>query len=298
MRAVHPLELPPQKFIKSSSRYPSSSSPSSRERSPDSEVPPSLSEFSERSQGISPDLIYGKHPVIGALRGARSLNRIWLVSHLRADPRLQALLLRAKSQGTVIDSVTSQHLDRAFPEINHQGIVAQVTPYDYLSFEDLVQQAQSSQTHPVILVAEGVTDPHNLGAIIRTAEAFGTQGLILPQRRAVGITSVSMKVAAGALETFPVARVVNLNRTLEALKTAGFWIYGADATASGPLHRANFTGPTVLVVGSEGQGLSRSTQKHCDLLLQIPLGGQTPSLNVSVATGIALYEIYRQRQTP
>ncbi|MGL5083934.1 MAG: 23S rRNA (guanosine(2251)-2'-O)-methyltransferase RlmB [Microcoleaceae cyanobacterium] len=273
------------------------SQPSSRSKN--SSVPRedlvTLPELPEEIQSINPDLIYGRHPVVTALRGERSLNRIWLVPQLRADPRLQALLLKAKAQGTVIDDVTTQHLDRAFSNLNHQGIVAQVTPYEYFDFDDLVRQAQSSRSHPVIVVAEGVTDPYNLGAIIRTAEALGTQGLVLPQRRAVGITSISLKVAAGALETFPVARVVNLNRALEALKIEGFWIYGTDSTAGQPIHTVSLTGPIVLVMGSEGQGLSHSTRRHCDVLLKIPLAGQMPSLNVSVATGIALYEIYRQR---
>jgi 23S rRNA (guanosine2251-2'-O)-methyltransferase len=145
-------------------------------------------------------------------------------------------------------------------------------------------------------MAEGLTDPHNLGAIIRTSEAIGAQGLILPQRRAVGITSTVMKVAAGALETFPVARVVNLNRALEELKQAGFWIYGTSATASQPVYQVNFSGPIVLVVGSEGEGLSRLIEQSCDVLVSIPLEGTTPSLNVSVATGMTLYEIYRQRR--
>ena len=147
----------------------------------------------------------------------------------------------------------------------------------------------------MIVVADGITDPHNLGAIIRTSEAIGAQGLVIPQRRASGITSTVMKVAAGALENFPVARVVNLQRALEELKATGFWIYGTGATASVPVHTVNFTGPIVLVVGSEGEGLSMLTQRSCDVLVSIPLQGSIPSLNASVATGMALYEIYRQR---
>ncbi|MGF1493856.1 MAG: 23S rRNA (guanosine(2251)-2'-O)-methyltransferase RlmB [Microcoleaceae cyanobacterium] len=250
------------------------------------------SNHSEHSN--SPDLIYGLHPVIAALRGGRSLNRIWVLPQLRSDSRFQALLLQAKADGTVIDDVTTQHLDRMLPDANHQGIVAQVTPYVYHDFDQLVAQAKSCPD-PVLLVAEGVTDPHNLGAIIRTAEAFGVQGLILHQRRAVGITSTVMKVAAGALESFSVARVTNLNRVLETLKTEGFWIYGTASEASQPLHKTNLTGAVALVVGSEGQGLSRSIEQKCDVLVQIPLAGNTPSLNVSVATGVAIYEIYRQR---
>jgi 23S rRNA (guanosine2251-2'-O)-methyltransferase len=158
----------------------------------------------------------------------------------------------------------------------------------------LIEQA-NSVTDSVIVVADGLTDPHNLGAIIRTAEAIGAQGLVIPQRRASGITSTVMKVAAGALENFSVARVINLGRALEELKEAGYWIYGTAATGSEPLHTVKFTGRIVLVVGSEGEGLGMMTQRSCDVLVSIPLLGKTPSLNASVAAGMALYEIYRQR---
>ncbi len=159
----------------------------------------------------------------------------------------------------------------------------------------MIEQAKAVSDQPVIVVADGITDPHNLGAIIRTAEALGVQGLVIPQRRAVGVTSTVIKVAAGALENFPVARVINLSRALEELKGAGFWIYGTASKASQPLHTVQFFGPIVLVVGSEGEGLSLLIQRTCDHLVSIPLHGHTPSLNASVAAGMALYEIYRQR---
>ena len=146
-----------------------------------------------------------------------------------------------------------------------------------------------------MLVADGINDPHNLGAIIRTGEALGIQGLIIPQRRAVGITSTVTKVAAGALENFPVARVINLSSALEELKKEGFWIYGTVANEGELIHTVKFTGAVVLVVGSEAEGLSLLIQKNCDVLVSIPMSGSTQSLNVSVATGMAIYEIHRQR---
>jgi 23S rRNA (guanosine2251-2'-O)-methyltransferase len=228
------------------------------------------------------DLIYGRHPVLSALENQRELNRIWVTTRLRYDPRFHNLLLQAKEHGSVIDEVD-------------QGIAAQIAPYSYQELPDLIAKAKSVTNDPVIVVAEGITDPHNLGAIIRTAEAIGAQGLVIPQRRAVGITSTVVKVAAGALENFTVARVVNLSRALEELKEAGFWIYGTAATASEPLHTVRFSGPVVLVIGSEGEGLSLLTQRGCDVLVSIPLQGKTPSLNASVAAGMALYEVYRQR---
>ena len=240
------------------------------------------------------DLIYGRHPVLTALENERSINRLWITTRLRYDPRFHHLILQAKDNGAVIDEVEPMRLDQITGRANHQGIAAQIAPYAYIELEDLITKAKSV-TDPVIVVADGITDPHNLGAIIRTAEAIGAHGLVIPQRRAAGITSTVVKVAAGALETFPVSRVVNLGRGLEQLKEEGFWIYGTAVTGSEPLQNVKFSGPVVLVVGGEGEGLGMLTQRSCDVLVSIPLQGKTPSLNASVATGMALYEIYRQK---
>ncbi|MEH2336890.1 23S rRNA (guanosine(2251)-2'-O)-methyltransferase RlmB [Nostoc sp.] len=257
------------------------------------------SNFSQMSVSSTPteedsDLIYGRHPVLSALQNQRNLNRLWITTRLRYDPSFHHFLLQAKENGTVIDEVEPKRLDHLTNGANHQGVAAQIAPYAYIELPDLIEQTKAV-TDPVIVVADGITDPHNLGAIIRTAEAIGAQGLVIPQRRASGITSTVMKVAAGALENFAVARVVNLSRALEELKEAGFWIYGTAASGSEPVHTVNFTGPIVLVIGSEGEGLSMLTQRSCDFLVSIPLQGKTPSLNASVAAGMALYEIYRQR---
>ena len=241
------------------------------------------------------DLIYGRYPVLVALQNQRRLNRIWITSRLRYDHRFHSLVLQAKENGTVIDEVEPRRLDQITQQANHQGVAAQVAPYTYNELGELIERAKSVSEQPVIIAADGITDPHNLGAIIRTAEAIGAHGLVIPQRRAAGITSSVMKVAAGALETFPVARVVNLSRALEELKTAGFWIYGMATNPSQPLHTVQFSGSIVLVIGSEGEGLSLLTQRCCDVLVTIPLSGNIPSLNASVAAGMALYEIYRQR---
>lgn len=242
-------------------------------------------------------MIYGRHSVLAALEGERYLNRIWITPRLRYDARFHSLLSNAKANGTVIDEVDHRRLDQVTHGANHQGVAAQVAPYKYIELGELIQKAKAVTEHPVIIAADGITDPHNLGAIIRTAEAIGVQGLVIPQRRAVGITSTVTKVAAGALETFPVARVVNLTRALEELKDVGFWIYGAAANASQPVDTVRFDSPVVLVIGAEGEGLSLLTQRCCDALVSIPLQGNTPSLNASVATGMILYEIYRQRRS-
>ncbi len=241
------------------------------------------------------ELIYGRHPVTAALEAQRPLNRLWIVPHLRYDPRFLSLLEQAKAGGTVIDEVEPRRLNQITNKANHQGIAAQVSAYEYLELGDLIDRAKAATSTPVLIATDGITDPHNLGAILRTAEAIGAQGLVIPQRRSAGITSTVAKVAAGALEHLAVARVVNLNRALEELKQAGFWIYGAATEDGQPLHQTKFAAATVLVVGAEGEGLSLLTQRYCDELVSIPLQGKTSSLNASVAAGMVLYEIYRQR---
>lgn len=252
-------------------------------------------EESEQQGQETHDLIYGRHAIEAALESNRSLNRLWINARHRYDGRFLTLINEAKANGVVIDEADPRRLSQLAHGQNHQGIIAQVAAYDYQDLGDLIAQAKAQSTRPVILAADSITDPHNLGAIIRSAEALGAQGLIIPQRRAVGVTSTVAKVASGAVEHLPIARVVNLRRALEALKAASFWIYGLSAEASTPIHTAKFDDATVLVVGAEGEGLSLGVQQTCDALVSIPLKGKTPSLNASVATGMALYEIYRQQ---
>ncbi|NEO60737.1 MAG: 23S rRNA (guanosine(2251)-2'-O)-methyltransferase RlmB [Moorea sp. SIO4G2] len=241
------------------------------------------------------DLIYGRHSVLAALQNQHQLNRVWIISQLRYDSRFHSLLVKAKANGTVIDEVAPKRLSQITKGGNHQGVAAQIAPYDYIDLNDLIDKAKWATEQPVLLACDGINDPQNLGAIIRTAEALGAQGLVIPQRRAVGVTSTVRKVAAGALETFPIARVVNLSNALEQLKAAGFWIYGTAAGTGKLLHKVDLTGSVVLVIGSEGNGLSLRSQSCCDMLVSIPLQGKTPSLNASAATAMVLYETYRQR---
>ncbi|MGB3496037.1 MAG: 23S rRNA (guanosine(2251)-2'-O)-methyltransferase RlmB [Elainellaceae cyanobacterium] len=248
-----------------------------------------------QSEEDDSDLIYGKHPVLAALEGKRPLNRIWVTSRLRYDPRFFTLIAQAKEDGTVIDEVGFDRLNQLTKGGLHQGVAAQSAPYAYLDIAELVERAKQANQHPVLIAADGITDPHNLGAIIRTAEAIGAQGVIIPQRRAAGVTSTVAKVAAGALESLPIARVVNLAQALEDLKSMGFWIYGTTSEASDHAHTVKFDQSTVIVVGAEGEGLGMRTQRCCDVLISVPLVGRTQSLNASVATGMVLYEIFRQR---
>ena len=257
------------------------------------ETPPPPTDTEQAQEAL--DLLYGHHAVLAALDGDRQLNRIWITSHLRHDIRYRTKIQTAKTKGTVVDEVDNFRLNQITHNANHQGIAAQVAPYHYWELGDLIDKAKAESTAPVLVIIDSITDPHNLGAIIRTAEAFGAQGMVLPQRRVAGITSTVMKVAAGALEHFPVARVVNLSRALETLKESGFWIYGTVAGKHTPVHQTDMREPMGLVIGSEGDGLSLLTQRHCDHLITIPLAGKTPSLNASVASAISLYEIFRQR---
>jgi len=261
----------------------------------ESRPPREFREDQEPKEEEEGDLIYGRHSALAMLQGDRQINRIWITPKLRYQSQFYSSLMSAKSRGAVIDEVSPERLNQITKGGNHQGIAIQVAPYTYVELSDLIIKAKAATDSPVIVIADGITDPHNLGAIIRTTEAIGAQGVVIPQRRAVGVTSVVMKVASGALSNLSVARVVNLSRALEDLKQAGFWIYGTVAEAGKPLHTLEFKGPIGLVVGSEGEGLSLLTQRHCDVMISIPLSGKTPSLNASVAAAITLYEVYRQR---
>jgi len=252
----------------------------------------------QTSNSEDDDLIYGRHTVLTALENQRQLNRIWITPKLRYNATFNPLLQTAKKQGSIIDEVSIERLNQITHGANHQGVAAQIAPYHYLELNELTQKVQASNPKPIIVAAEGITDPQNLGAIIRSAEALGAQGLVIPQRRAVGITSTVMKVAAGALEYLPIARVVNFARALEELKKAGFWIYGTVAEGGKMLPEVSFDQSVVLVVGGEQQGLNLLTQRHCDELVSIPLMGKTESLNAHVACAIALYEVSCRQKKP
>jgi 23S rRNA (guanosine2251-2'-O)-methyltransferase len=239
------------------------------------------------------DLVYGCHSVLTTLQSDRQLNRIYITGKLAHDDRFESLLTSAKASGAIIDIVDVKRLNQITNFANHQGVAVTVAPYDYLDIDDLIAKAQGETDNPVIIIVDGISDPHNLGAIIRTAEALGMQGVIIPQRRAVGVNSTVMKVAAGALEYLPVARVVNINQAIKHLQDAGFWIYGTTMNGES-LSNTKLSGAIGLVIGAEGKGLSQSTIKACDFLISIPMQGKTPSLNASVATAICLYEIRRQ----
>lgn len=246
--------------------------------------------------GPSPadDMIWGRHPALAALESGRPIHRIWCTAEMRFTPKFLQLLREAKSAGVLVEEVTWARLGQLTAGAVHQGIALQAAAAETLDLDSLISGCRDIGEPPLLMAVDGLTDPHNLGAIVRSAEALGAHGLVLPQRRSAGLTGSVAKVAAGALEYLPVARVVNLNRSLETLKQEGYRVVGLAEEGSVTLAEADLDGPLVVVTGSEGSGLSMLTRRHCDQLVRIPLRGATPSLNASVATALLLYEVARR----
>lgn len=222
------------------------------------------------------------------------MHRIWCTPEMRFSPKFLQLLREAKSAGVLVEEVTWARLGQITGGAVHQGIVLQAAAAETLDLPTLIDGCRDLGEPPLLMAVDGLTDPHNLGAIVRSAESLGAHGLVLPQRRSAGLTGTVAKVAAGALEHLPVARVVNLNRALDSLKQEGYRVIGLAEEGTVGLHEADLDGPLVVVTGSEGSGLSLLTRKTCDQLIRIPLRGATPSLNASVATALMLYEIARR----
>ena len=237
------------------------------------------------------DWIWGKHSVYEALSNERAINRIWCTSEIFSSEKFYLLLKDFKSKGVLIEEVSWNRLSQLTYGASHQGVALQLACSKTISLEKLIDFSKLNCANPIILALDGITDPHNVGAIIRSAEAFDCKGIIIPQRRSAGLTGTVAKVAAGALEHLQVCRVVNLNRALEDLKKNGFLVVGLSG--DGQLSISNFLEkvPLVVIVGSEDKGISLLTQKKCDYLLSIPLKGKTSSLNASVAAAISLFHL-------
>jgi 23S rRNA (guanosine2251-2'-O)-methyltransferase len=234
----------------------------------------------------------GIHPVREALRAARPLDRV-LIARGAGGPRLQEIIDLARQRAVSVRFEPREALDRASNGAAHQGVVAFGAAQRYADLDDVLSGTEA-QTQLLVLL-DGVEDPHNLGAIGRTAHAAGASAILIPDRRAAGLTEVVAKASAGALEHLPVVRVGNVSQTLERLKKRGFWIYGLDQRGSQLYSETDYAKPTVLVLGGEGQGLHELVKKHCDVLVRIPMAGAISSLNVSVAAGIVLFEWGRRR---
>jgi len=235
------------------------------------------------------DWIWGKHSVYEALSNERAINRVWCTSEIFSSDKFYILLKDLKSKGVLIEEVSWNRLSQLTYGASHQGIALQLACSKTISLEQLIDFSKQNCANPIVLALDGITDPHNVGAIIRSAEAFDCKGIIIPQRRSAGLTGTVAKVAAGALEHLQVSRVVNLNRALEELKKNGFLVVGLSG--DGQISISNFQekAPLVVVVGSEDKGISLLTQKKCDFLLSISLKGKTSSLNASVSAAISLF---------
>ena len=239
------------------------------------------------------DWVWGKHSVFEALTAERAINRIWCTSEIFSSEKFYILLKDLKSKGVLIEEVSWNRLSQLTFGASHQGVALQLACSKTISLEKLVFYSRKNSVNPIILALDGITDPHNVGAIIRSAEAFDCKGIIIPQRRSAGLTGTVAKVAAGALEHLPVCRVVNLNRALEELKKNGFLVVGLSGDGQLPISSFKEKAPLVVVVGSEDKGISLLIQKKCDFLLSIPLKGKTKSLNASVAAAISLFYLTR-----
>ncbi|APG27713.1 23S rRNA (guanosine(2251)-2'-O)-methyltransferase RlmB [Syntrophotalea acetylenivorans] len=245
------------------------------------------------------DLIYGINAVSEGLRSSRRKPLSLVLQRDSKSPRLVQLQREAESAGVPVARRDRRELDRLVGHGHHQGALLEIEPFAYLSLEELLQRWRVSEAPAFFLVLDGITDPHNLGAILRSADGAGCHGVIVTKDRACPVTGVVDKVSAGALEHVPLCQVTNLARTLDALRKEGVWVYGlAGEEGASPLYDTDLCGDLALVVGSEGTGLRPNTRSHCDLLLAIPLRGKVSSLNASVATSVALFEAGRQRRLP
>lgn len=241
--------------------------------------------------GPAENLITGRNPIREAIRAGRDLEHL-LVAKGELTGSAREIVMMARENGIVVQTVERTRLDAMAP--NHQGMIAVASAFRYAQLEDMFRLASERGEDPLLVVLDGITDPHNLGAIIRSAECAGAHGVIVPERRAVGLTPAAVKASAGAVEHLPVARVGNLSRLLETLKTQGLWVIAADAHGE-KYTQLDLSGPLALVIGSEGEGISRLVLEKCDARAALPVLGKIDSLNASVAAGVLLYEVRRQR---
>ena len=237
------------------------------------------------------DWIWGKHSVFETLISERAINRIWCTTEIYSSEKFYTLLKELKTKGVLIEEVSWNRLSQLTFGASHQGVALQLACSKTISLEKLIDFSKKNSANPIILALDGITDPHNVGAIIRSAEAFDCKGIIIPQRRSAGLTGTVAKVAAGALEHLPVSRVINLNRALEQLKKNGFLVVGLSGDGQTSISMFKEKTPMVVIVGSENKGISLLTQKKCDFLLRIPLKGKTSSLNASVAAAISIFHL-------
>ena len=236
----------------------------------------------------------GRNALTEALRAGRTIDKVFIADG-DIDKGLQRLAAQAKEAGAVIVPVDRRKLDLMSTTHAHQGVIAQAAAHEYATIDDILEEAAARGQAPLIVLCDELSDPHNLGAILRSAECAGAHGVIIPKRRSVGLTATVAKASAGAVEYMKVARVTNINQAIAELKEKGVWIYGTAAEGSVPMYKADLTGPAAIVIGNEGDGMSPLVRKNCDMLVHIPMSGRISSLNASAAASILLYEAVRQR---
>ena len=241
-------------------------------------------------------IVYGIHAVAAALERSQKVEALLLEANNKPNARLKKLIELAQQANTVVTQVSRQELDQLADYGRHQGVVARLEEAPVVA-GDLLSFVEGLDHPPLLLILDGVTDPHNLGACLRSADATGVDAVIVPKDNAVGLTPVVRKVACGAAEVMPFYQVTNLARTLRQLQQAGVWLVGAAGETESTLYETDLRGGLALVMGAEGKGLRRLTREHCDLLIKIPMAGSVESLNVSVATGVCLFEAVRQRES-
>lgn len=239
------------------------------------------------------DKIIGRNPVLEAIKAGRSIDKI-LIKKGKYEGSVISVVKKAKESGIIIQEVDRAKLDALSEGGNHQGVVAYVSAYDYVSVDDILKKAQDMGEAPFVIICDKITDPHNLGAIIRTANCVGAHGVIIPKRNSVGLNSVVAKTSAGAVEYTGVAKVTNIADTIDRLKKSGLWIAAADMDGQ-EMYEVDLKGALGIVVGSEGEGVGRLIKEKCDFVVSIPMHGEISSLNASVAASVLMYEALRQR---
>ncbi|HAV91129.1 23S rRNA (guanosine(2251)-2'-O)-methyltransferase RlmB [uncultured Eubacterium sp.] len=238
--------------------------------------------------------VEGRNAVMESLRSGRDVDKVFVLDGCM-DGAVRSIVREAKKGDTIVEFVSKERLDNMSKTGKHQGVIAYVAAYNYASVEDILANAKEKGEDPFVIILDGIMDPHNLGAIIRTANQAGSHGIIIPKRRACGLTAVVARTSAGAINYTPVAKVTNISNTIEDLKKEGLWFACADMGGS-DMYDLNLKGPIGLVIGNEGEGVSRLVKEKCDMIASIPMKGDIDSLNASVACGILAYEIVRQRR--
>lgn len=280
-RKTRPQERRSRKFEKEAPRH----------KRPQAETDPKRR---EEPRELPDDVLVGRNAVTEALKSGRGINKLWIASGDREGSVAEIAAL-AKERGIVVQYVERAKIEALAGGHRHQGVLAYVAPVPYAELEDILKAAEEKGEAPFLVLLDELEDPHNLGALLRTADATGVHGILIPKRRSVSLNATVAKTSAGAVEYVPVARIGNIAQTLKKLKEKGFWVAGADMDGEKAYYEADLTGPLVLVVGSEGKGMSRLTKEACDFIVRMPMVGRINSLNASVAGSILMYESMRQR---